>query len=270
VSAFDSTFDRVAPAYDARRPSHPDAVFETIEQYAALPSDPQVLEIGIGTGQATIQMAALGWSVTGLEPGAQLVETARARLAGNGRFTVTIATFEDVDLADHQFDLVASGTAWHWVDPAVGYVKAHRVLRREGTLALWWNAHVPDTTDPRWTPIRLAYEREAPELARLAPLTPDDPDYDPANELRTCGLFDAVEEHVFPFRVRYTTNEFLALIGIYASHRHLDPTRRGRLHDALVEVVDGELGGTAVKPYEARLILGRRTANRTPKSAAFP
>ena len=129
---------------------------------------------------------------------------------------------------------------------------------RGAALALWWNAHVPDTTDPRWAPIRTTYERAAPELARLAPLTPDRPDYDPANELRMCGLFDAVEEHRFAFEVRYTTHEFLELIGTYASHRHLDETRRSRLHTELVETIEGELGGTVIKPYEARVILGRR------------
>lgn len=261
VSAFDSTFDRMAPAYDARRPGYPDAVFETIEQYASLPSRPQVLEVGIGTGQATTQMAARGWSVTGIEPGAQLADTARSRFRRDEQVAITVATFEEADLDDDTFDLVASATAWHWIDPDVGYAKAHRVLRRGGSVALWWNAHVPDTPDPRWQPIRSVYECAAPELARLAPLTPDRPDYDPANELRMCGLFDGVEEQVFPFDVQYTTNEFLELIGTYASHRHLDATRRSRLDAELAATIDGKLEGTVTKPYEARLILGRRSTS---------
>ena len=104
----------------------------------------------------------------------------------------------------------------------------------------------------------MAYERTAPELARLAPLTPDRPDYDPAEELRTSGLFDEVEQHAFVPSVRYTANEFLELISTYASHRHLDPTRRERLHAELARTVDEELAGTVTKPYEARLILGRK------------
>ena len=91
MSAFDGTFDRIAPVYDARRPGYPEPVFETIEKYAPLPPRPDVVEVGIGTGQATIQMAARGWSVTGIEPGAQLAETARKHYFGQtGLFLVAV------------------------------------------------------------------------------------------------------------------------------------------------------------------------------------
>jgi SAM-dependent methyltransferase len=255
----DNTFDAVALTYDAIRPTYPDAVFDTIEAYlSSIVQHPHVLEVGVGTGQATLQMAARGWRVFGVEPGAQLASTARSRLAAYDLVTVTTATFEAVDAAEASFDLVASATAWHWVDPTVGYAKAHRVLNRDGAIALWWNAHVPDTTDPRWEPVRTAYERAAPELARLARLTPDRPDDDPAGELHDCGLFESVEQHIFAFSLAYTAREFLDLISTYASHRHLDPPRKQRLFDELTHAIDAELGGTVVKPYEAQLVLGSR------------
>jgi SAM-dependent methyltransferase len=254
----DNTFDAVAQTYEAIRPSYPEALFDAIESYwSDGRSRPRVLEVGVGTGQATLQMAARKWPVFGVEPGAQLAATARSRVASSNLVTVATATFEEVDVADASIDIVASATAWHWVDPKLGYRKAHRVLDRRGAIALWWNAHVPDTTDPRWEPVRSAYERVAPELARLARLTPDRPDYDPVGELHECGLFDAVEQHVFAFEISYAAAEFLQLISTYASHRHLDPLRKQRLYDDLTSTINGELGGTVVKPYEAQLILGR-------------
>ena len=84
-----------------------------------------------------------------------------------------------------------SATAWHWVNPAIGIPKAARLLTPDGTLALWWNAHDTDTADPHWAPVRRVYEDVAPHLARLAPLTPDRPDYDPCAELLASGLFTA-------------------------------------------------------------------------------
>ncbi|HEY5011635.1 MAG TPA: class I SAM-dependent methyltransferase [Acidimicrobiia bacterium] len=258
MAEHDNTFEAVAPTYDAIRPAYPEAVFDTIESYlSSVARHPHVLEVGVGTGQATVQMAAREWRVFGVEPGAQLAATARSRLAAHDLVTVATATFEAIDVADASFDLVASATAWHWVDPKVGYAKAHRVLEPDGAIALWWNAHVPDTTDPRWEPVRTAYERAAPELARLARLTPDRPDYDPAGELHDCGRFEAVEQHIFSFSLAYSAREFLDLISTYASHRHLDPPRRQRLVAELTDVIDGELGGTVVKPYEAQLVLAR-------------
>jgi len=250
------TYNRTASAYRAVRPVYPTAVFDRIAGYRpGLPPVPRVLEIGAGSGQATRQMLLLGWQVVALEPGEDLAQAARADLGEFDQVEIRDVRFEDADLVDHSFDLLTAATAWHWVDPAVGIPKARRVLRPAGTMALWWNAHVPDTTDPGWEPIRRVYERVAPHLARLAPLTPDRADYDPAAELAASPWIIDVEEHDFPFTVSYRTAEFLALIGTYASHRTLDEPTRQRLHDALARAIDSELGGTVTKPYNCLLVL---------------
>lgn len=252
------TYDRTATSYQLVRPTYPATVFEAIEAFVGGRDRVRdVLEIGIGAGQATAQLAERGWNVLGLEPGAQLAEAARRDLASYPNVSVQVATFENADLSNSAFDIVAAATSWHWVDADIGYDKAARLLRPSGTLALWWNAHVPDTTDSRWTPIRQAYEIEAPHLARLAPLTPDRTDYDPATEMRSSGRYDDVERHVTAFSIDYTTTEFLALIDTYASHRTLDVDTRGRLHDRLRATIDGDLAGVATKYYEALLVLGR-------------
>ena len=250
------TYNRAAEAYRAVRPVYPTAMFDRIENYAsALPSVPRVLEIGAGSGQATRQMLVRGWAVVALEPGADLAQSARDDLGEFGDVEIRVSRFEDAELPDRGFDLITAATAWHWIDPVVGFPKSARLLRPEGVLALWWNAHVPETTDPGWVPIRRVYEQVAPHLARLAPLTPDRPDYDPVSELAAAPWFTDVEQHDFPFAVSYTAAEFLALIGTYASHRTLDERTRRRLHAALTDVIDTELNGTVTKPYNCLLVL---------------
>lgn len=257
-----SRFDQVADRYDAVRPGYPHAVFAAIGDYRRSPDPPTVLEVGIGTGQATMQMAALGWHVLGIEPGATLAAVARDRCATLAHVDVLTATYESADLESGAFDVVASATAWHWVDPLVGYDKAARVLRPHGVIALWWNAHVPDTDDVRWVPIRRTYEDVAPELAVLAPLTPDRPDYDPAAELADSGRFGSIERHVFPFTVDYNADDFVMLLDTYASHQRLGEARRAELYERLTHTIDVELGGTVTKPYEAVLVLGRLVGSR--------
>jgi len=242
---------------------YPSAALDHIASYAStLPAVPRVLEIGAGSGQATRQMLSRGWQVVALEPGVDLARAARSDLDEFDHVEVRIARFEDADLADDSFDLVTAATAWHWVDPSIGMPKAARLLRPDGTLALWWNAHVPDTTDPGWKPIRDVYERIAPHLARLAPLTPDRPDYDPVAELTASPWFTNIEHHDFPFAVTYTAAEFLALIDTYASHRTLDDRTRQQLHDALNETINTQLGGTVTKPYNCLLVLAAATGER--------
>lgn len=251
------TFERAAAAYRALRPTYPPAVFDRIEQYAGdLPAVPQVVEVGVGTGQATRQMAERGWRILGIEPGAELAAAARADLAEFETVEVRTVRFEDTDLLDATFDLVTAATAWHWIDPIVGLSKAARLLRNDGVIALWWNAHVTDTPDPRWASIRGVYEDVAPQLARLAPLTPDRPDYDPVAELAASGLFTDIERDSFPFSATYTTDEFIALIGTYASHGTLPDGVRARLYAELRRAIDRELGGVVTKPYDCVLVLG--------------
>ena len=252
-----SAYDGVADDYEVARPGYLADVFDTIERYGRFDEPPRVVEVGSGTGQATRQMSARGWTVHGIEPGSRLAEAARARVPGpNTRFDVT--RFEDAVLAESSFDLVAAATSWHWVEPDIGYCKAHSLLKPSGTIALFWNAHVPHTTNPAWEPIRDAYLAVAPELADLAPLTPDRPDYDPEHEIRMSGYFDLIERHVFTFDVTYPIDRFLRLLDTYASHQTLDPKRRSLLHERLRIAADDQLSGTVTKPYETLLLLGTR------------
>jgi SAM-dependent methyltransferase len=91
------TFDSVAATYDEVRPGYPIAVFDAISAYGQLSVRPDVLEIGVGTGQATLQMVGRGWDVVGVEPGPELAAIARARLAGFARTSVLVSTFEAIE-----------------------------------------------------------------------------------------------------------------------------------------------------------------------------
>ncbi len=138
--------------------------------------------------------------------------------------------------------------------------RAARALRAGGVLAIWWNAHVTAARIETWRQIREVYERIAPDLADLARLTPDRPDYDPAAEVAGSGLFEGVHIESFGFDVPYTADEFVTLTHTYASASTVTSplSTRASLDEALIETINGELGGTVHKPYEAYLVLARR------------
>ena len=251
------TFDAVAASYDIVRPDSPVEIFASIESFSGV-ERPRVLEVGIGSGQATKQMVGRGWEVVGVEPGTDLIALAAEQLSSSPAVTLVEAKFEDLELSAGDFDVVAAATAWHWVDPGVGYPKAARALRPRGILALWWNAHVTTPGSDDWDPIRDVYERIAPDLADLARLTPDRPDYDPAREVSTSGVFTDVREESYPFAVSYRAEQFVMLIGTYASHRNLEPTIRVQLNEALIETINQRMGGVVHKPYEGYLVLARK------------
>jgi SAM-dependent methyltransferase len=124
------TFDSAADLYDEARPEYPDELFDDLIEVSGLQPGNRLLEIGCATGKATRALMERGFSVVCVELGADLAERARRNLAG---FPVEIHVepFEKWEGEAETFDLVYAATAWHWVDPAIRYRKAHRLLRRE-------------------------------------------------------------------------------------------------------------------------------------------
>lgn len=120
-------FDDAADAYDRTRPGYP------IELVWALDPPGETLEVGCGSGQLTVDLVRRGHRVVAVDPGANLVALARGKCPS---VAFVVGTFEETQLESRRFDLVTSATAFHWVDPHVGYAKAARLLRRGGRLAV--------------------------------------------------------------------------------------------------------------------------------------
>jgi SAM-dependent methyltransferase len=86
-----------------------------------------VLEIGCGTGQATLSLLERGLDVLCVERGPRLAEVARRKGAA-----VEVARFEEWEPAERRFAAVVSFTAWHWLDPETKVERAARALRDAG------------------------------------------------------------------------------------------------------------------------------------------
>src|SRR5271166_3357342 len=129
------TFDTVADRYHQVRPAYPDQLYDALISAARLQPGARLLEVGGGTGKATRPLAERGFSITCLEPGPHLAAVARRNLAGRGDVRIIEEAFEDWEPHGAAgFDLVFAATAWHWIDPAVGYRLAWRALRPGGHL----------------------------------------------------------------------------------------------------------------------------------------
>ena len=126
----------MAEAYDRERPSYPTELIDAACTIAALDPGSRVLEIGCGTGKLTEALVGRGLVVDAVDPGANMITLARRRVRDSDAVEFHLGRFEEVSLPERVFDAVLAATAFHWLDPMVGWAKAARSLRPGGTLAL--------------------------------------------------------------------------------------------------------------------------------------
>lgn len=90
-----ATFDRAALLYDEARPGYPESVFGDVVALSGIPPGGRVLEIGCGTGQATVPLAQRSYRILCVELGENLAAVARKNLAAYPWTEVRTGAFED-------------------------------------------------------------------------------------------------------------------------------------------------------------------------------
>src|SRR5919107_280790 len=89
-----STFDGAALLYDEVRPGYPEDLFDDVVALSRIPSGGRILEIGCGTGQATVPLARRGYRILCVELGENLAAVARRNLAAYPQAEVRVGPFE--------------------------------------------------------------------------------------------------------------------------------------------------------------------------------
>jgi SAM-dependent methyltransferase len=237
-----TSFDRKAELYDAVRPSYPAAL---IDDVIARCSPARILEIGAGTGKATVAFARVRRELVAIEPGANLAAVLRRNVAGFPHVTVEQTTFEAY--TGRGFDLVYAAQAMHWVDPAVRYAKPAELLRPGGALAVITNEKA--AIDPALRrELDDAYARWFSHGPRPAELEEVERTW--LDEIDASRQFGPVHVGRFPWTASYTTRDYLALLDTYSDHAVLPDDQRRSLYAQISDAVERH-GGRVEIPYVA-------------------
>lgn len=252
------TFEQVPELYDRARPTYPEALFDDLAELAGLAEGARLLEVGCGTGQATVPLARRGYSLVCVELGAGLAAAARRKLAGFANVEVVNANFETWEPTDAGFDAVVAFTAFHWIDPELRYAKAARLLRDDGSLALAGSLHVQRPGgDPFWVEVQEDYDAVVPSPDNRPPPTADEID-DLRDEITAGGQFDYVAARRYVWDADYTADEYIRLLDTYSGHRSLDDATRGELYDRIRGRIAARPGGRVTKTYLTMLNVARK------------
>src|SRR5215212_6677682 len=225
-----TTFDEAASLYNHVRPGYPEDLFDDVVSLSRIQPGGWILEIGCGTGQATVLFARRGYRILCIELGENMAALARANLKWYPRAEVRTGAFEESSLQEEAFDLAFSATAFHWLDPAIAYPKAAGALRDGGSLALFWNIHVhSDASEGFFEAAQRIYEREAPEIVgpedyKGLPRPHEVPDR--TDEIKSTGLFGRITTRDYRWDEAYDARGYLRVLSTYSGHRSLsDDTR---------------------------------------------
>lgn len=274
-------FDDVAEAYDDARRGYPPALVDAALREGGLGAGSRVVEVGCGTGKLTEALVERGLRIDAVDPGPRMIEIARRRVGGSELVRFHVGRFEEVDLPFGAFDAVFSATAFHWVDPRVGWRKAAELLRPAGLLALLshipvagedtagfdegfrelWRTYAPD--EPQWPPLRdtatlvADAERERANVSEV---------WDELQARRhglavpdASHLFIGAKVHSASEEVEEDADHGLQVLRTTSGYLRIDPERRDAFEAGVRDLYE-ELGGTARFPLLTVLVTALKSA----------
>jgi SAM-dependent methyltransferase len=255
------TFNQVAELYDGVRPRYPSELFDDLIALAGLPAGGRILEVGAGTGIATLPLAERGYQIVAIELGAELAAVARKKFSQFDNVEVVVGSFEDWQLPSEPFDLVMSATAWHWIDPELGYKKAAQALRPGSALAIFGYWHIAGGDRAFFDQVQDCYVRFMPDAADPNERLKEPSEYEPdVSQLEASGLFEKPAIRTYVTEETHSRASYIDLLSTYSGHRTLSEEARQGLFDCVGSLIDKNFGGEIRKAYINELVVSRRRA----------
>jgi|SRR5665213_1591794 len=255
-----------AAAYDRYRPAYPAELFDELVSVSGIQPHATVLEIGCGTGIATLPLAQRQLAVAALDPSPHMLDVAQREISPSTYPNVSFVqtTFqsyaERVKEKPSKVRVIAAFTAFHWLETNVRLTQCEELLEPNGVLAIGSSNHI---TGGPGNPL---YEATHEVIETYIPKPVDDHDpetvsviYDghtPADivpplkdpELEN-SPFNLARFSVFNMAVPHTANEYAGLIGTFSAVKALAEGKRADLLSELTRIVRDDLDDLAIVKF---------------------
>lgn len=147
--------------------------------------------------------------------------------------------------------MVYSAIAFHWIRPEIQFTKPHQLLKSNGHLAIIHTNHVSDEKGDAYffatQPIYKKYDPtddqdfRFPKTADLKPTAID------------TNLFDLTLFETFPMVIKYTAEQYAALLNTYSSTLAMTPEVREQFLGEIISLINREFGDQLTKHFAMSL-----------------
>ncbi len=217
-------FNEIVDEYEKWRPDYVPELYNDLISYSGLKENNRALEIGIGTGKATVPILQTGCRLTAVELGDKLADYSRQKFAGCPNIEIITSSFEDYRCAGNTFDLIYAACSFHWIPEEAGYPKVLELLTPGGTFARFANWQQRDKENAALNlAIQAAYDKHMPGSAAK-------PDYTEENckELASVSKkygFTDICYQLYHRKRTFHADDFVSLQHTHGGHADMNPEK---------------------------------------------
>ena len=245
-----ATFDTKVSLYEKMRPGYVDDLYKAIFDYVKIDENSHVVEVGSGSGQATLPVLKTGCEVTAVEYGENFSELLKEKFK-DYKFSVLTGKFEDVELEKDKYDLVFSATAFHWVPEEIGYPKVYSILKEGGAFARFANRPCISPDMPELvSKINVLYDEYYNKHYGIKSGSRKqftEEDAKSISEIPEKYGFKDIKSHLFYRERVFTAKEYTQLLGTYSDHIAIEEKIRNEFFSRIEEAIDRHGGTITIK-----------------------
>jgi SAM-dependent methyltransferase len=248
------SFNETAEVYDEIRPSYPSDLFDAL--FELLPPEPEIIEVGPGTGQATKDLLARGATVHAIEIGVAMANKLRSNLPTD-RLRVSVGDFETMHIETGSVDAVFSATAYHWIAPSAQTDRPTIIVRPGGLIAIVDLIQVDSPSDGGFfAAAQPIYQRYGE--GHQGPPAPARRFVDPAirSILEADGRFQRITVRKYDWDQTYSATQYRKLMTSYSGTQMMNEADRIGLLDDMESFIQHDFGDQVTRPLVVTLTTG--------------
>ncbi len=259
-------YDKAAIIYDESRPSYPDPVIDWAIEKTGVQKKDLLLEIGAGTGQATLKFAERGYKIHCIEMGENLAEILREKTKDYD-ISVEVVSFEEWSPPEgFKTPFIFSATAFHWLESRIKYKKCTGLLEDGGHLVLFWN----DSPDVGIREVKKAYDLLwgfYPEK-RNTETNIFNLDQKRKEEIESSGLFQLVDSLNYKWKLKNSREVFLKGFFSQSSYLALEEEKKLQITQPIIDLLS-KLDDVFETDFHTNAYLARKIGSGSSPSGVY-